>query len=89
MATNVAALPYQEPEISIILVFASFLILLNVVNYALDYAVYCGLIGQILIGVAWGLPGAKWLSLEAQNTIMQLGYLGLILVVYEGQRSTL
>ena len=80
-----AALSYHEPEISTILIFASFLVLLNVVNFALDRAVCCGLIGQILLGVAWGLPGANWLPLEAQDTIMQLGYLGLILIVYEGQ----
>ena len=89
MASNAAALPYHEPNVSTVLITASFLILLNVVNHALDYAVYCGLIGQILVGMAWGLPGANWLSLEAQDTIMQLGYLGLFLIVYEGQESTI
>lgn len=79
-----AALSYHEPDIDTILILASFLLLLHVVNYVLDRVVYCGLIGEILIGVVFGTPGAKWLSPEVEGTIMQLGYLGLILIVYEG-----
>jgi len=84
MSSDAVALSYQEPGIVTILILSSFLFLLNIVNYVLDRLVYCGLIGQILLGVAWGVPGADWLSREAQDTIMQLGYLGLILIVYEG-----
>jgi hypothetical protein len=80
-----AALPYHETGIVTILIQASFLVVLNGINWVLDHAIYCGLIGQILIGVAWGTPGANWLSPEVQNTVMQLGYLGLILIVYEGE----
>ena len=83
MAT--AALPYREPDIVTILVQSSFLILLNVVDWVLNNVVYCGLVGQILVGIAWGIPGADWLSQDAQDTIMQFGYLGLILIVYEGK----
>lgn len=79
-----AALPYHEPGIVTILSQASFLIVLNGINWVLDNVIYCGLVGQILIGVAWGTPGADWLSQEVQDTVMQLGYLGLILIVYEG-----
>ncbi|EHK43734.1 hypothetical protein TRIATDRAFT_284500 [Trichoderma atroviride IMI 206040] len=83
-----ASLPYHEPDIVTILVQASFLLLLNITNFVLDRAVYCGLIGQIFIGVAWGTPGAKWLSTEAEEAVVQLGYLGLLLLVYEGGLST-
>ncbi|KAI4718203.1 Sodium/hydrogen exchanger [Aureobasidium sp. EXF-10727] len=83
-----AALPYHEPGIVTILVQASFLLVLNGINWILDNIIYCGLVGQILIGVAWGTPGANWLSEEVQDTVMQLGYLGLILIVYEGGLST-
>lgn len=86
MSPNPPSLPYGEPGIVTILVLGSFLLLLNVVNYLLDKLVYCGLIGQILIGVAWGQPGAGWLSREVQDAVMQLGYLGLILIVYEGEQ---
>jgi hypothetical protein len=79
-----AALSYHEPGIVIILIHASFLLLLNGLNYALDRIIYCGLVGQILIGIAWGTPGAKWLGASSEQLIVQLGYLGLILLVYEG-----
>ncbi len=82
-----AALPYHEPGIVTILILSSFLLLGNVVNSILDHFIFCGLIGQIGIGVAWGTPGGKWLSQEVEETIMQLGYLGLILIVYEGIRN--
>jgi hypothetical protein len=78
------SLPYHEPSISTILIQTSFLLLLNIVNAFLDKALYCGLLGQVLVGVAWGTPGAKWLTLGVEETVVQLGYLGLILLVYEG-----
>ncbi|KAJ4862167.1 sodium/hydrogen exchanger family domain-containing protein [Trichoderma breve] len=85
MATS---LPYHEPGIVTILIQTSFLLLLNVANFVLDHSVYCGLLGQIFVGVAWGTPGAKWLSEEAEQVVVQLGYLGLLLLVYEGGLST-
>ncbi|KAF1942040.1 Sodium/hydrogen exchanger [Clathrospora elynae] len=83
-----ASLPYHEPAIVNILVLTSLLLLLNVINVALDRVLYCGLLGQVLIGIAWGTPGAKWLSVSMEETIVQLGYLGLILLVYEGGLHT-
>lgn len=79
-----AALPYHEPDIISILVTSSFLLVLNGINSVLDRAIYCGLVGQILVGVAWGTPGGKLLDTGFENSIIQLGYLGLILTVYEG-----
>lgn len=81
---NLASLPYHEPGIQTILVLVSFLLLLNVINAALDKVLYCGLLGQVLVGIAWGTPGLKWLSTEVEEVIVQLGYLGLVLLVYEG-----
>jgi hypothetical protein len=57
------------------------------VNALLDKLIYCGLIGQLLIGMAWRVPGANWLELDVQKTIQQLGYLGLLLLVYEGKST--
>ncbi|EHA56027.1 hypothetical protein MGG_08252 [Pyricularia oryzae 70-15] len=87
MATP-SSLPYHEPSITTIIILSGFLILLNAINYGLDKLVYCGLIGQVFLGIAWGTPGAGWLSEEMEHSIVQLGYLGLILVVYEGGLST-
>ena len=83
-----STLPYHEPGIVDILILSSFLLLLNVVNSIIDRYIFCGLIGQILIGIAWGIPGAAWLSIPLQETITELGYLGLLLLVFEGGLST-
>jgi Kef-type K+ transport system membrane component KefB len=83
-------LPYEEPGITTILSLASFLILLNGSRYALDRFLYCGLLGEILVGIIWGLPigGTGWLSEGMQETIQSFGYLGLIGLVFEGGLST-
>ena len=78
-------LPYREPHIETILILAFFIWLLNLINFALDKILYCGLVGQILLGIAWGTPGFQWLSEDAEGTIVQVGYLGLILLIYEGE----
>ncbi len=82
-------LPYEEPGITTILSLASFLLLLNGIRYALDRILYCGIIGEILIGMIWGLPvgGTAWLSKGTQETVQAYGYLGLIGLVFEGGLS--
>lgn len=84
-AGPVALLPYHPPAIVTILVQTSFIIVLNLINIVLDHLIYCGLLGQILVGVAWGTPGAEWLGKGVQETVVQVGYIGLILLVYEGR----
>lgn len=83
-------LPYEEPRITVILSLTSFLVLLNSIKLVLDRLLYCGIIGETLIGVIWGLPvgGTAWLTVGAQETIQAFGYLGLIGLVFEGGLST-
>ncbi|KAH8602630.1 Sodium/hydrogen exchanger family-domain-containing protein [Bisporella sp. PMI_857] len=81
-------LPYHEPEIVTILIQSSFLLVLNVVNSLFDKLIVCGLLGQVFVGVAWGTPGTRWLDVDFEDVVVQLGYLGLILLVYEGGLST-
>lgn len=71
-----------------ILIQTSLLLVLNVVNTVFDQLIFCGLLGQVFVGVAWGTPGAEWLGEEAEHVIVQLGYLGLVLLVYEGGLDT-
>ncbi|KAI5816269.1 Sodium/hydrogen exchanger family-domain-containing protein [Pyronema omphalodes] len=87
-STAFEALPFHEPHITTILIQSSFLLLLNVVNYILDTLTYCGLVGQIVLGILWGTPLGGFLDRPAEETIVQLGYLGLVLLVYEGGLST-
>lgn len=83
-------LPYQEPGIVTLLSLSSLLILLNLVHWIFDKVLYCGLIGQILIGIVWGIPvgGTAWLTEGTQDAIQAFGYLGLICLVFEGGLST-
>ncbi|KAK8862021.1 Cation/H(+) antiporter 17 [Apiospora arundinis] len=83
-----ASLPYHEPGLEDILILSTFLLALNLVNSALDRTLYCGLVGQVFVGVAWGTPGAGWLSEPAEHAVVQLGYLGLIMIVFEGGSSS-
>ncbi|KEF53526.1 uncharacterized protein A1O9_10501 [Exophiala aquamarina CBS 119918] len=83
-----AALSYHEPGIILILVQSSFLIVLNVAGATVDYYLYCGLIAQVLLGMGWGAPGAALLSNDFQEVATQLGYLGLIAIIFEGGLST-
>lgn len=82
-----AAFAYHEPSIKTVLNYTGFLLVLNIANTCLDKLLYCGLIGQLFIGVLWGTPGAKWLDRETETVIQQIGYLGLILLIYEGEYS--
>jgi hypothetical protein len=86
-AESSRSLPFHEPTIVAILVQTSFLLLLNVVNHVLDTFTYCGLVGQVLLGVFWGTPLGNWLGRDVETTVVQLGYLGLILIVFEGTLS--
>ncbi|KAK8086588.1 Sodium/hydrogen exchanger family-domain-containing protein [Apiospora phragmitis] len=81
------SLPYHEPGLEDILILSSFLLTLNIVNSVLDRTLYCGLVGQVFVGVAWGTPGGGWLSEPVKHAIVQLGYLGLIMIVFEGGSS--
>lgn len=80
-----AAFAYHEPSISTLLNQAGLLVVLNLINVCLDKLLYCGLIGQLFVGNIWGTPGAKWLDTETERVIQQLGYIGLIMLVYEGE----
>ena len=50
-------LAYHEPGISPVLIQAGFLLALNMVNTVIDKIIYCGLIGQLFIVIAWGVLG--------------------------------
>ncbi|KAK8077850.1 sodium hydrogen exchanger [Apiospora saccharicola] len=67
-----ASLPCHEPGLEDLLVLAAFLLALNLVNAVLDRTLYCALVGQVFVGRA----------------VVQLGYLGLVLLVFEGGASS-
>ncbi|KAJ3045540.1 hypothetical protein HDV00_009197 [Rhizophlyctis rosea] len=86
--TGYKAFPYEEPHTTTILTTASFIYLLNMVHHLLDTTLHCGLVGQILIGIIYGTPLGNILSHPLQQSIVELGYIGLILLVYHGGLNT-
>lgn len=78
------ALQYQEPSTTTLLILSFFLLALHVVAWPLDRFIACGLLGQILVGTIWGTPVTSWLDINTENAVVQLGFIGLILLVYEG-----
>jgi hypothetical protein len=46
--------------------------------------IQAGIIGQIAVGIIYGLPLANILEHHWQDTFRVLGYVGLILIIFEG-----
>lgn len=62
----------------------SFFFFLTVAEWAASKIVKAGLIGQIIVGLIYGVPIGNILALNWQETFVDLGYVGLILIVFEG-----
>lgn len=83
-ATTTGFLQYHEPDIISILVLLSFFFFLSSVGWVFNKAIRAGLIGQILMGILYGAPVGDILDTAWQETFMALGYIGLILIIFEG-----
>jgi hypothetical protein len=46
--------------------------------------IQAGIIGQIAVGIIYGVPLANILEHTWQETFLALGYVGLILIIFEG-----
>ncbi|OIW27102.1 Sodium/hydrogen exchanger [Coniochaeta ligniaria NRRL 30616] len=79
-----AFLEYHEPDVVSILTLISFFILLAVSEWLSNKIFRAGLIGQIVVGLIYGVPIANILALEWQEAFLALGYVGLILIIFEG-----
>jgi Kef-type K+ transport system membrane component KefB len=79
-----AFLEYHEPDIIGILILISFFVLLAVAEWLSDKIFRAGLIGQMVVGLIYGIPIADILAVAWQETFLALGYIGLILIIFEG-----
>lgn len=70
-----------------ILVLISFFLFLAIAEWLADKIVRASLIGHIVVGLIYGVPITNILSLPWQETFLALGYLGLILIIFEGMHS--
>ncbi|KAI0676651.1 hypothetical protein C8Q78DRAFT_36827 [Trametes maxima] len=83
-----AALPYEEPSLVSLLVLSSFLYFLNAARVLADHLLYGGVVAEIALGIIYGSPLADILPTGWEATFTVLGYIGLILVVFEGGLSS-
>ncbi|KAK0621824.1 Cation/H+ exchanger [Bombardia bombarda] len=79
-----AFLEYHEPGIIPILTLISFFVFLSLAEWLADKIFRAGLIGQMVVGLIYGVPIGNILALEWQETFLALGYIGLILIIFEG-----
>ncbi|KAB5582883.1 Cation/H+ exchanger [Coniochaeta sp. 2T2.1] len=79
-----AFLEYHEPSIIPLLVLISFFVFLTLSEWASNKIFRAGLIGQIVVGLIYGVPIGNILALEWQETFLALGYMGLLLIIFEG-----
>ncbi|KAE8372484.1 Cation/H+ exchanger [Aspergillus bertholletiae] len=77
-------LPYHEPGIVEILIIISFFFLLSLAEWISAKVLRAGIIGQIAVGIIYGVPLANILEWNWQETFLTLGYVGLILIIFEG-----
>lgn len=71
-----------------LLTIISFLFFLAIAEWAAGKVFRAGLIGQIIVGLIYGVPIGNILALDWQRTFVDLGYVGLILIVFEGTHET-
>ncbi|CAJ2511789.1 Uu.00g074140.m01.CDS01 [Anthostomella pinea] len=77
-------LPYHEPGVVDILILVSFFTFLWLAEYISTKFIRAGLIGLIAVGIIYGQPLANILQHDWQETFLYLGYIGLILIIFEG-----
>ena len=70
-----------------LLTIISFLFFLAIAEWASGTVFRAGLIGQIIVGLIYGVPIGNILALDWQRTFVDLGYVGLILIVFEGMQE--
>lgn len=62
----------------------SFFFFLSVAEFTSAKIIRAGIVGHIAVGIIYGRPLANILLEEWQHTFLVLGYVGLILIIFEG-----
>ena len=62
----------------------SFFFILSLAEWISAKLIQAGIIGNIAVGIIYGVPLANILEMDWQKTFLSLGYIGLILIIFEG-----
>ncbi|KAF8153072.1 Sodium/hydrogen exchanger family-domain-containing protein [Crassisporium funariophilum] len=79
---------YDIPSLPLLLTISAFLYLLNLADFLFSHLINAGLLGPLFIGIAFGPQGANILPTFIQETFILLGYIGLLLLVFEAGLTT-
>ncbi|KAJ7121038.1 Cation/H+ exchanger [Mycena epipterygia] len=82
------AISYTTPEVPLILTVSSFIYLINVAEHGFTRFINAGLLGSLCIGIVFGSQVFGILPDTIQTTFIALGYIGLLLIVFEAGLST-
>lgn len=80
--------PYEVPHLPLLLTISSFIYLLNLAEALLASLINAGLIGSLTVGIIFGPEVSNILPEYIQSAFIILGYIGLILLVFEAGLST-
>jgi len=65
----------------------SFFYFLSISEWVAAKVIYAGILGPILVGIIYGAPLGNILDHDWQESFMALGYVGLILIIFEGEAA--
>lgn len=80
--------PYESPALTRLLTLSAFLYLINLADALFAQLINAGLLGPLAVGIIFGPQVANLLSESIQSTFISLGYIGLILLVFDAGLST-
>ncbi|GLB42697.1 putative sodium/hydrogen exchanger family protein [Lyophyllum shimeji] len=80
--------PYDVPDILHLVTISAFIYLLKVAESILTTTISAGLIGSLALGIIAGPEVLDLLPEYVQRTFIILGYIGLLLIVFEAGLST-
>ncbi|KAK7056627.1 hypothetical protein VNI00_002344 [Paramarasmius palmivorus] len=79
---------YEAPEIPLLLTVSSLFYFMNVAEAIFTYTIEAGLIGSLAIGIIYGPEAANILPEYISETLLLMGFIGLLLLVFEAGMST-
>ncbi|KAJ8082288.1 hypothetical protein PM082_008140 [Marasmius tenuissimus] len=79
---------YEVPEIPLLLTLSSLLYLMNVAEELFTAILEAGLLGSLSIGIIYGPEAGNLLPEAISETVTIIGYIGLLLLVFEAGMST-
>ncbi|KAF9045546.1 Sodium/hydrogen exchanger family-domain-containing protein [Panaeolus papilionaceus] len=80
--------PYSPPHIEQLLTISAFLYLLPLSSALFDDILNAGLLGPLFLGIIFGAEVGNILPNAIQTAFISVGYVGLILLIFEGGLTT-